>query len=396
MIDVILFFLGFAAMRLSFPLGIALVFLSFHVPGWVIASGNPAAIWVVVLAVAELVLRITGPDPGMPLTGGAAVRGLARAAALLAMGAVIYAVGIGRPYGPEVAQEMGGAPGGIGTSELGRQVAAMVGSIVATAVSLFGQGVWLVGSVSCVVYGAYIGFDYVRGWIATRRTLGAIAAAASTQAQPGPPSPSEAPPVVPQPPPSSAPASGPPAPQLYVRPLDVQGPPPPEPPDAIIDGSNMAHLGDPVPTLARVAVVARRLEEMGLRWLVVFDASLKHELPEGVLPAEHAQVLTGVGQPMTEHEALLRAMLSGRAHQVPARTSADRFILRMARRWNAIVVSNDTFSEHLEEFPEAQQRRVTCMVVAGEVFFEPDPVEALRRIREAGEVRGERPPGYVG
>lgn len=378
MIDVILFLLGFAAMRLSVPLGVALLFASFHVPGWFIASGNlAAAVLVLALAVAELVLRVSTPEPGELLASRVGLRGVARAAIPLAMGVVIYLTGIGRPRGAELLE------GPIEDAPLLRQIEAAYGAAFAALTMFFGLSVWLGGSISMIIYGGYLGFGYLRSRLDALRELRRAAAAAQAQRQePTEPMRATEPALAMQGVPTAVP--------VVPEPSAITGL------DAIIDGSNMAHLGDPVPTLARVAVVVRRLAEMGLRWLVVFDASLKHRLPEGELPAEHVQVLTGVGLPMTEQEALRRMMESRRAYEVPAGTSADRFILRMARRWNAIVVSNDTFSDHLEEFPEAQQRRVTCMLVAGEVFFEPDPVEALRRIREAGGVRGEGPPGYVG
>jgi PP-loop superfamily ATP-utilizing enzyme len=152
--------------------------------------------------------------------------------------------------------------------------------------------------------------------------------------------------------------------------------------DAIIDGSNVAYYGGTNPTLRNVALVAHRFSELGLSWVVIVDASLKHKLPQAELPSEFVMTLIGENVSLTERETLERAIRKReRVHEAPAKRAADEFILEYARKWNAVVISNDKFEEYLKRFPDVLERRVTFMILEGEVAISPDPLEVLSRLR---------------
>jgi hypothetical protein len=153
--------------------------------------------------------------------------------------------------------------------------------------------------------------------------------------------------------------------------------------DAVIDGSNVAYGGgsEATPTLRNVALVANRLSELGLSWVVIVDASLRHKLPQGELPSECVMTLTGENVSLTERETLARAIWKERVYQAPAWRPADEFILEFARKWNAVLISNDSFQNYWENFPDVLTRRVTFLIIEGEVVFKPDPLEVLKRLR---------------
>jgi hypothetical protein len=60
----------------------------------------------------------------------------------------------------------------------------------------------------------------------------------------------------------------------------------------------------------------------------------------------------------------------GALKQAPAGTDADYFILSFARELDAAVVSNDRYRDRLSAFPEARDRVIRFMIVAGEVVLE--------------------------
>lgn len=120
---------------------------------------------------------------------------------------------------------------------------------------------------------------------------------------------------------------------------------------AIVDGSNVAHSteGDQA-HLGNILLVCDRLEEEGYEPIVVVDAALRHQIDD-----------------RREYEELVEA---GKLRQAPAGTDADYFILSFARELDASVVSNDRFRDREKAFPEARDRMIRYMIVAGEVVFE--------------------------
>ncbi len=105
----------------------------------------------------------------------------------------------------------------------------------------------------------------------------------------------------------------------------------------VVDGSNLATEGRTVPSLAQLdeAVRAYAAEDPAAEVLVVVDASFAHRIDA----AERAQ--------------LEAAELHGEVVAPPAGAigRGDAFILRIAERTGAVVLSNDSFQEFHEEHP---------------------------------------------
>jgi len=105
----------------------------------------------------------------------------------------------------------------------------------------------------------------------------------------------------------------------------------------VVDGSNLATEGRSVPSLAQLdeAVRAYAAENPSAEIVVVVDASFGHRVD----PAERAQ--------------LEAAELHGEVVAPPAGAigRGDAFILRIAERTGAVVLSNDSFQEFHEEHP---------------------------------------------
>jgi hypothetical protein len=120
---------------------------------------------------------------------------------------------------------------------------------------------------------------------------------------------------------------------------------------AIIDGSNVAHSteGDAA-HLANILLVREKMEEEGYEPIVVVDAALRHQVDQ-----------------RREYEEMVE---DGTLRQAPAGTDADYFILSFARELDAVVVSNDRFRDREKAFPEARDRVIRFMIVAGEVVLE--------------------------
>ena len=120
---------------------------------------------------------------------------------------------------------------------------------------------------------------------------------------------------------------------------------------AIVDGSNVAHSSEGErAVLDNIRVVYDKLLEEGYEPIVVVDAALRHQIDR---PADF--------------EAMVE---NGKIRQAPAGTDADYFILSFARELDASVVSNDRFKDRQQAFPEARERAIRYMIVAGEVVFE--------------------------
>jgi hypothetical protein len=104
-----------------------------------------------------------------------------------------------------------------------------------------------------------------------------------------------------------------------------------------VDGSNLATEGRTLPSLAQLdeAVRAYAEEDPGSRITVVVDASFEHRIDE------------------SERETLREAMLNGEVVSPPAGAigRGDAFVLRIAERTGAIVLSNDSFQEFHGQHP---------------------------------------------
>jgi hypothetical protein len=110
-----------------------------------------------------------------------------------------------------------------------------------------------------------------------------------------------------------------------------------EPHHVVVDGSNLATEGRTLPSLAQLdeAVRAYAEEDPHSRITVVVDASFEHRVDE------------------SERETLREAMLNGEVVSPPAGAigRGDAFVLRIAERTGAVVLSNDSFQEFHGQHP---------------------------------------------
>jgi Zc3h12a-like Ribonuclease NYN domain len=104
-----------------------------------------------------------------------------------------------------------------------------------------------------------------------------------------------------------------------------------------VDGSNLATEGRTLPSLMQLdeAVRAYAEEDPDSRITVVVDASFEHRIDE------------------SERETLREAMLNGEVVSPPAGAigRGDAFVLRIAERTGAVVLSNDSFQEFHGQHP---------------------------------------------
>jgi hypothetical protein len=104
-----------------------------------------------------------------------------------------------------------------------------------------------------------------------------------------------------------------------------------------VDGSNLATEGRTLPSLSQLdeAVRAYAEEDPESRITVVVDASFEHRIDEA------------------EREMLREAMLNGEVVSPPAGAigRGDAFVLRIAERTGAVVLSNDSFQEFHGQHP---------------------------------------------
>lgn len=137
----------------------------------------------------------------------------------------------------------------------------------------------------------------------------------------------------------------------------------------VVDGSNIATEGRSEPSLAqlREAVDALVAEHPGAEVLVVVDASLEHKLST------------------SERSQLKELELSGDIVAPPAGSvgRGDAFILKIAERINAVVLSNDSFQEFQAEhrwlFDDGRLIGGKPVPKVGWIFTERLPVKATPR-----------------
>lgn len=120
----------------------------------------------------------------------------------------------------------------------------------------------------------------------------------------------------------------------------------------VIDGSNVAHLEKTKkgqPKVSNLIAVRRALEDQGLRPIIIVDASLRH------LVDDPDQL-----EALVNHQDVLQA---------PAGTDADYFVLKTADEMKGLVISNDRYQPYREAYPWLDQRRISLMIVEGNVML---------------------------
>lgn len=127
----------------------------------------------------------------------------------------------------------------------------------------------------------------------------------------------------------------------------------------VVDGSNVAYLEKSKhgrPKVANILLVKKKLEEMGYEPFIIVDAKSRHEV---------------------DNAAELEKYISkGDILQAPAETDADYFIIEIAKRYSAKIVSNDQYSAYTEDKPWIDERRIPLMIIKGEVqFYKLEPAK---------------------
>jgi hypothetical protein len=153
----------------------------------------------------------------------------------------------------------------------------------------------------------------------------------------------------------------------------------------VVDGSNLATEGRTTPSLAQLdeAVRAYLEENPGAEVIVVADATFEHR----VAPSERAR--------------FKEAELAGEIVTPPAGAvgRGDAFILKIAARIGAVVLSNDSFQEFHEEHPWLFEpgRLIGGKPVAGVgwVFTPRLPVRGAKSARATKKLTVALPPGVT-
>jgi hypothetical protein len=155
-----------------------------------------------------------------------------------------------------------------------------------------------------------------------------------------------------------------------------------EPHHVVVDGSNLATEGRTLPSLKQLdeAVRAYAEEDPDGRITVVVDASFEHRIDE------------------SEREQVREAMLNGEIVSPPAGAigRGDAFVLRIAERTGAIVLSNDSFQEFHGEHPwlfdEGRLIGGKPVPGVGWIFTHRLPVRGIKSRAATAEKRSKRDP----
>ncbi len=131
------------------------------------------------------------------------------------------------------------------------------------------------------------------------------------------------------------------------KPKDVQGR------VVIVDAANVA-IDDATgqASIRRLKLLEAALGATGCSQVIfIADARLRHRLG----PADLEQ---------------FKSMIESRElYQAPAGTSADEFVIDLAKRKDGFMVSNDRYREHLGRWTQLQSRLVKFLIVEDEVFL---------------------------
>ena len=119
---------------------------------------------------------------------------------------------------------------------------------------------------------------------------------------------------------------------------------------AVIDASNILHLEVPRQQKPRIKTI-----------YAVIDA-VKASGREPILVVE-AAALSTVGDPENRENLLAESFVLS----IPDGSDTSRAVLETAKQRDAIVVSNDTYSDYWEEYPWVELCRLPAALVDGHV-----------------------------
>lgn len=136
----------------------------------------------------------------------------------------------------------------------------------------------------------------------------------------------------------------------------------------LVDAANVAFTNHDEPnargSVENIRAMRKALIDLGLHPIFIADASLKYSV-------DHPEKLNELEQ-------------SGQILQAPAGTQADYFLLALARREDAPIISNDVFRDRRDEFPEAFRHRVPFMIVDGQVVIDRERLRQAERHLQPG------------
>jgi rRNA-processing protein FCF1 len=108
----------------------------------------------------------------------------------------------------------------------------------------------------------------------------------------------------------------------------------------MVDGSNVMHWKDKTPQIATVQAVVKDLKSRGFTPAVVFDANAGYKIEDRFMNNRDLARLLGLPQKQV--------------YVVPKGSQADPYLLALARKMDARVVTNDRFRDWVDQVPEVK------------------------------------------
>lgn len=101
----------------------------------------------------------------------------------------------------------------------------------------------------------------------------------------------------------------------------------------VVDGNNIAYYLSPdgKPKVAGIILALRSLKQVGLQPTVIVSSALKHKIDDA--------------------ERLRELINSGQIREAPRGTNDDLYIIRLAEKINADIISNDRFLDWQNRYP---------------------------------------------
>jgi len=120
----------------------------------------------------------------------------------------------------------------------------------------------------------------------------------------------------------------------------------------VVDASNVAHHvknENGQPKMSNILAAVKALEESEDEFVIIADASLRHDIDD--------------------KEKFLKLLESENVEEVPAGNDADHFILDIATREKAKILSNDKFRDYAAEFRNISSMRIPFIIDNGRLTF---------------------------